>query len=147
MAAPRPDHEAEHAWAAPTSRRRILLVAGEASGDLHAADLVTALRQLLPDVQVVGLGGERLREAGVDPPPVEAPAADGPLAGRTVVLTGRLEAGSREEIARRLESLGAQALHALEPGDELGIFRFHRHGEAKIALGVFMAAVDFGMVR
>jgi len=51
---------------------------------------------------------ERLRAAGVEPPPVEAPAADGPLAGKTVVITGRLEAGSREEVARRLEALGAR---------------------------------------
>ena len=65
MAAPRPDRGAEQAWAAPTRRRRVLLVAGEASGDLHAADLVTALRQHLPDVEVFGLGGERLREAGM----------------------------------------------------------------------------------
>jgi lipid-A-disaccharide synthase len=65
MAAPRPDPGAERAWAAPTRRRRILLVAGEASGDLHAADLVTALREHLPDVEVLGLGGERLREAGM----------------------------------------------------------------------------------
>src|SRR4029453_9244174 len=52
-------------WTPPSRRRRVLLVAGEASGDLHAADLVTALRQHLPDVEVVGLGGERLREAGM----------------------------------------------------------------------------------
>ena len=65
MPAPRPDRGAEHAWVAPTRRRRVLLVAGEASGDLHAADLVTALRQHLPDVEVFGLGGERLREAGM----------------------------------------------------------------------------------
>jgi lipid-A-disaccharide synthase len=65
MAAPRPHRGAERAWPAPTRSRRVLLVAGEASGDLHAADLVTALRQHLPDVEVFGLGGERLREAGM----------------------------------------------------------------------------------
>ena len=65
MPAPRADREAERAWPSPTRRRRVLLVAGEASGDLHAADLVTALREHLPDVDVFGLGGERLREAGM----------------------------------------------------------------------------------
>jgi lipid-A-disaccharide synthase len=45
--------------------RRVLLVAGEASGDLHGADLLTALRTRLPDVEVFGLGGERLRAAGM----------------------------------------------------------------------------------
>ena len=45
--------------------RRVLLVAGEASGDLHGADLLIALRARLPDVEVFGLGGERLRAAGM----------------------------------------------------------------------------------
>ena len=45
--------------------RRVLLVAGEASGDLHGADLLNALRARLPDVEVFGLGGERLRAAGM----------------------------------------------------------------------------------
>lgn len=44
----------------------VLLVAGEASGDLRGAELVTALRALRPDVRVVGVGGERLRAAGME---------------------------------------------------------------------------------
>lgn len=47
----------------PTSR--ILLVAGEASGDAHGADLVTALKQQAPGVEVFGVGGQYLREAGM----------------------------------------------------------------------------------
>jgi len=43
----------------------ILLVAGEASGDMHGAALVTALRRLRPQIDVVGVGGERLRQAGM----------------------------------------------------------------------------------
>jgi len=45
--------------------RKVLLVAGEASGDLHGAALVTALRQTDPRVEVWGVGGERLRAAGM----------------------------------------------------------------------------------
>jgi lipid-A-disaccharide synthase len=45
--------------------RRVLLVAGEASGDLHGADLLSALRARVPNVEVFGLGGERLRAAGM----------------------------------------------------------------------------------
>jgi lipid-A-disaccharide synthase len=45
--------------------RRIVLVAGEASGDLHGADLVRALRRIVPNIEIVGLGGERLRQAGM----------------------------------------------------------------------------------
>jgi len=43
---------------------RILISAGEASGDLHAANLVRALRRLAPKADIVGLGGPRLRAAG-----------------------------------------------------------------------------------
>ncbi|MEW6517496.1 MAG: lipid-A-disaccharide synthase [candidate division FCPU426 bacterium] len=43
---------------------KILVVAGEASGDQHGADLVAALRQRRPGLQVLALGGERLRQAG-----------------------------------------------------------------------------------
>ena len=47
-------------------RRRVLIVAGEASGDLHGANLVRALRETEPDVEIFGVGGERMRAAGVD---------------------------------------------------------------------------------
>jgi lipid-A-disaccharide synthase len=45
---------------------RVLLVAGEASGDMHGADLVTALRAVVPRVEVHGIGGPRLRAAGME---------------------------------------------------------------------------------
>jgi len=44
----------------------VFLVAGEASGDLHAANLVRAIRRIEPSVEASGVGGERLREAGLD---------------------------------------------------------------------------------
>lgn len=43
--------------------RDVLLVAGEASGDLHGALLVEALRRLDPGIVVSGVGGTRLRAA------------------------------------------------------------------------------------
>lgn len=46
--------------------RRIALVAGEASGDLLGAGLVTELRRRWPDAQFAGVGGDRMREAGFD---------------------------------------------------------------------------------
>ena len=49
----------------PGRPRRVMLVAGEASGDMHGADLVAALRTHLPDVQVFGIGGDQLRAAGM----------------------------------------------------------------------------------
>lgn len=39
---------------------------GEASGDLYAGALVTALRSIEPGVEAFGFGGDRLREAGAE---------------------------------------------------------------------------------
>lgn len=50
----------------PAGPRRLLLVAGEPSGDLHAARLVRELRRL-GDVDVRGIAGPRLRAEGVTP--------------------------------------------------------------------------------
>lgn len=44
--------------------RTLLLVAGEASGDLHAARLLGELRPLVPELEAFGLGGEELAAAG-----------------------------------------------------------------------------------
>ncbi len=46
--------------------RDLLIVAGEHSGDLRGAELVTALGSLDRDLAVFGLGGERMRAAGVE---------------------------------------------------------------------------------
>jgi lipid-A-disaccharide synthase len=43
----------------------ILISAGEASGDMYAARLATALRERVP-VHLFGMGGPRMREAGVE---------------------------------------------------------------------------------
>jgi lipid-A-disaccharide synthase len=43
---------------------RVLVSALDASGDLHAADCVRALRALRPDLEIFGAGGAALREAG-----------------------------------------------------------------------------------
>jgi len=45
---------------------RVLLVAGEASGDLHAANLLAALHRLRRGVEAFGVGGERLRAEGLE---------------------------------------------------------------------------------
>lgn len=44
----------------------VLVVAGEASGDGHGADVVRALRALRPDVTCFGMGGPKLAAAGVE---------------------------------------------------------------------------------
>lgn len=47
------------------SKRRILLVAGEASGDVHGADVVNTLKDRAPHIEVFGVGGDALRAAGM----------------------------------------------------------------------------------
>jgi lipid-A-disaccharide synthase len=44
----------------------VLLSAGEASGDLHAAGVAAALRELCPALRLVGIGGSQMRAAGVE---------------------------------------------------------------------------------
>jgi lipid-A-disaccharide synthase len=44
----------------------LLVVAGEASGDLHGARLLAELRALRPGLEAFGLGGEELRAAGLE---------------------------------------------------------------------------------
>src|SRR6266851_4230664 len=45
--------------------RKILISAGEASGDFYAARLTSKLRQKFPDADFYGCTGPRMREAGV----------------------------------------------------------------------------------
>ncbi|MFM6946252.1 MAG: lipid-A-disaccharide synthase [Flavobacteriales bacterium] len=44
---------------------QIYLLCGEASGDLHAANLVAAWKQISPAIQFRGWGGDRLQQEGV----------------------------------------------------------------------------------
>ena len=45
---------------------RYYVIAGEASGDLHASNLIKGLRRLDADAEVRGWGGDLMREAGCD---------------------------------------------------------------------------------
>ncbi len=45
---------------------RILISAGEASGDTYGAQLIEALRRLHPSAEFFGAGGDRMRAAGCD---------------------------------------------------------------------------------
>lgn len=44
----------------------IMMVVGEASGDHHGAKLIESLRDELPPFEIFGLGGENMREQGVE---------------------------------------------------------------------------------
>ncbi len=44
----------------------LMFIAGEASGDANAAELVKSLRAQAPDVQLFGAGGPKMRDAGME---------------------------------------------------------------------------------
>ena len=48
----------------PQRQPVILMVAGEASGDMHGAELIQALKEQRPGVRVIGVGGPRMAGAG-----------------------------------------------------------------------------------
>jgi lipid-A-disaccharide synthase len=47
-------------------KRKIMIIAGEASGDMHGARLVKAMLTRDPDLEFLGIGGKALRQAGVN---------------------------------------------------------------------------------
>ncbi len=50
---------------AETMKKNILIITGEASGDLRAAEVVKHLKTRIPDVDFWGFGGENLKKEGV----------------------------------------------------------------------------------
>lgn len=50
---------------APTGHE-VMIVAGEASGDMHGANLVRAMRRRAPHLRFCGMGGTELAQAGVE---------------------------------------------------------------------------------
>lgn len=87
---------------------RVLISAGEASGDFYGAQLIEALRRRRPELEVFGLGGDRMRAAGCE---TVVDAKDIAVVGITEILRhlpriyarfGRL----RRAIAQRRPNLG-----------------------------------------
>jgi len=66
------------------NEKHILIVAGEASGDLHGAALVREMKKLDQGIIISGIGGKKMEEAGVD---VIAPSSDLAVVGLTEVLS------------------------------------------------------------
>jgi len=46
------------------AQRRVMIVAGESSGDLHGGNLIRAAADVAPDMHFFGVGGSRMRQAG-----------------------------------------------------------------------------------
>lgn len=64
--------------------KRIMIVAGEASGDLHGGNLVREMLRIDPTLCFYGTGGKKLKEAGVD---LMADSADMAVVGLTEVFS------------------------------------------------------------
>ena len=62
-----------------------------------------------------------LAAGGVRPPEVERSRGERPLAGKTIVLTGRLEGFDRDEATARLEELGARVASSVSKKTDLVI--------------------------
>ena len=60
-----------------------MIIAGEASGDLHGGNLVREMHRIDPTLRFYGTGGKKLREAGVD---LMADSADMAVVGLTEVF-------------------------------------------------------------
>ncbi len=60
--------KAEHSIvsAAMNESKKILIVAGEASGDLHGSSLIRELKSINPHLQFLGIGGDRMRKEGLE---------------------------------------------------------------------------------
>ncbi|NLH49039.1 MAG: lipid-A-disaccharide synthase [Myxococcales bacterium] len=69
----------------PPGQPLVMLVAGEASADAYAANLIAAVRRLRPGARFVGVGGERTIAAGLRP---IGKAEEIAIVGFTGVLTG-----------------------------------------------------------
>jgi len=45
---------------------KIMMVAGEISGDLQGGMLAQAIKELAPSAVLFGMGGQKMKDAGVD---------------------------------------------------------------------------------
>ena len=81
--------------------RELLVVAGEASGDLHGARLISELRRRVPDLATFGLGGDEMRAAGLQP---VAHSSEVSVVGITEVL----------KVLPRIREVFADLLHEVD---------------------------------
>ncbi len=139
----------------------VLISAGDASGDVHAAELLEALRVLRPKLMSFGLGGAHLERAGME---ILVPQSDVAVGGGVEVLGAlprvfgawrRLEAAARARkpalavlvdapdlhipLAKRLKRTGVPILYYVSPQ----VWAWRTGRIAKIARRVDRMAVIF----
>ncbi|PKL84175.1 MAG: lipid-A-disaccharide synthase [Ignavibacteriae bacterium HGW-Ignavibacteriae-3] len=47
-------------------KKKLMIIAGEASGDLHGSSLITELKRLEPSMEIFGIGGDKMISAGMN---------------------------------------------------------------------------------
>ena len=45
---------------------KFMIIAGEVSGDMHAAGIIRTIKKQIPDTQFFGIGGKEMRSAGAE---------------------------------------------------------------------------------
>lgn len=136
-------------------RPTLFLSAGEVSGDMHGAHLARALLALRPDVRLVGVGGPRMAEAGVEiladviahsavglteNLPHVMPVMKAFKQAKAELETLRPEAvvlidyqGANMDLARHARALGLKTVYYITPQEWLWGFK---RGPAQVAKGV-----------
>lgn len=136
-----------------------MFVAGEASGDLHAATVAAELRRLRPDLRQTGVGGEHMRREGVEllehaerlavmgfvevlrhvPQHYRLLASLGRrlAAGNVALLVLVDYPGFNMQLAERARRAGVPVLYFITPQ----VWAWHRSRLAKLARTVTKAAV------
>ena len=46
-------------------QKLVVIIAGEPSGDLHASQVAQRLKEKLPEIELIGMGGDLMESAGV----------------------------------------------------------------------------------
>lgn len=91
------------------AKRKALIVTGEASGDLHGANLIAAARRIDPDLGFFGVGGARMAAAGCE---ILIP-------GETISVMGLIEVVGQFPVIYRAFQRLKQILHGADRPDLL----------------------------
>ncbi len=111
--------------------RDIMIVAGEASGDLHGANLVRAMLDTHPNLRFYGVGGQKMKEAGVS---LTAHSSKMAVMGVTEVLP-RLGfiLKVRQELKKSLKQSRPSLLILIDyPGFNLPLAKFAKENGIKV---------------
>jgi len=114
----------------------LLISAGDASGDVHGAELIAALRERIPELRAFGLGGRGLARAGVELLVDQETLAVGGLV-EALSSVGRAHRALRD--LERAARMRAPALAVLIDSPELNLRLARRMKKLGIAVFYYIA--------